>query len=51
MHGTVANGRIINVNGDSIQYKIETEISLGSPLLNEDFDVVGIHVDSLDNAH
>ena len=48
--GTVANGSIINVIGDSIQYKIETEISLGSPLLNENFDVVGIHVGSLDTA-
>ena len=29
---------------------IETEIRLGSPLLNEDFDVVGIHVGSMDTA-
>ena len=43
-----ANGNIIDVIEQfiQIQYKIETEIlvNLGSPLLNEDRDVVGIHV-------
>ena len=45
--GTVSSGSIIDVNGDSIQYKIESEISLGSPLINEDLDVVGIHAGPL----
>ena len=44
--GTVSSGSIIDVIGDIIQYRIESEISLGSPLLNEDCDVVGIHADS-----
>ena len=43
-NGEVSSGSIINIIGDLIEYKIETEISLlGSPLLNENRDVVGIH--------
>ena len=50
-NGGDASGSIIDVIEDSIQYKIETEISLGSPLLNEDRDVVGIHAGSWDNSN
>ena len=50
-NGEDASGSIINVIGDSIQYKIETEINLGSPLLNEDRDVVGIHAGSWDSSN
>ena len=42
-NGDNARGSIINLIGDSIKHTIETEISLGSPLLNEDGDVVGMH--------
>ena len=37
------SGNIVDFIGDFIQYKIEPEICLGSPLLNEDHDVIGIH--------
>ena len=47
-NGTISSGNISDVIGDSIQYRIDSEISLGSPLINEDRDVVGIHVGPLD---
>ena len=49
-NGGDASGSIIDVFEDSIQYKIETEINLGSPLLNEDRNVVGIHAGSWDES-
>ena len=44
--GGVVDGTIVNVIEDRILYKSETETLLGSPLLNENWNVVGIHVGS-----
>ena len=52
-NGGVANETIVNVIEDSIQYKHETETEklLGSPLINEDWDVVGIHTGSWESTN
>ena len=42
--GRYVSGTIVNVIGDIIQYKPDTETSVGSPLLNKDWDVVGINI-------
>ena len=49
-NGGDAGGSIIDIVGDCIQYNIKSEISLGSPLLNEDRHVVGIHVGLWDST-
>ena len=42
--GDIANGRILNVMGENIQYESKSEIillrELGNPLLNENYEVV-----------
>ena len=50
-NGGDVSGNIVDVIGDFIQYTIGPEIRLGSPLLNEDRDVVGIHVGLWDSSN
>ena len=50
-YGGDVSGNIVDVIGDFIQYTIGPEIRLGSPLLNEDRDVVGIHVGLWDSSN